>query len=335
MPWQPPLSNKPATGITLPIAWYAGHDAHLPVDGWFKLEAGSRAVLTILTSFASHVTVIRDLLGYSAPGDGGIRRALPSQHPVYNYLWASEISGIQWFKADGVDQPNGAPQAMWVLLTVVYTCPEYELKSDQDVGGDETQRYVTWNPGNSRTQFVTNEQQQMVFSNDNPAPYVGNVVKSKPGRRVQHWLPQAVWHQVPTQTIMGGSYGIPANMAAATGTVNSGAIFNMQAGTALFMDPEVQPIMAPTSPGTVGATGVVPRLWNCRLQWDWFDPAPRAGQKRGHNLVPIPGSPTGAWGEIVTGITFWPSQFGGVAIPQPGGASLYPSSDHEQIFKPV
>lgn len=313
-------------GLIVDGDWFSGGQAYTQSDAWFKHES-ARAVLTLKCDFATHVDNIEKILGTNRRRGQKLVRQLPLAHPLYPTLVATEIAGLKFMKPEGC--PNGAPVARTVHIVIVFTGLPYNQLKDDEIGDDESKRFVTVYPS-SRTQFL-NEERGLTYSFTdqapepwyNPAAKKGYQLKVPPARVVQHVILRIKFFLVPANYLL-DEFGLPRNILQRVGRVNDKAFLGLPANTCLLMDPELEPL--------TGYSGInnpnTRRLFNVVLTVDYFDP-PHEGAIGGHNSAPLPGHPDGKYAEVRA------DPYVAAGKPFGGGGRLYVATNLEFCFKAV
>jgi hypothetical protein len=347
----PIIQNQP-----LKFKWRCVADSEGPETGEFDL-AESRATMTIdvdLSRPAERITllqVIADIVGYPAvswptfaqvqsgqytqaqlsglltSGIGGIlTRKLPWQHPRFSFMWASKIGNVlgRQFKSKKWSPVTSLPYSEYnyYRLTILYTTPPYEVRTDTQVGADpvgltqgaEFLRFTQMEDPEAAIENLTRQGAYLRWTNNSPGGYppgaAGNI--AIPGGGINIRVPKLyykfTWHQVPKVGLF-GTIGIarPTNIMNCMGKINGFAFpqdypdWQFPPDTLLFLKPTWKAETVPLTSdlmGDVNAT-YMPRTYRVTFHCLYFNPPtqPFGGVENrgyppvvGHNGVPAPGS---------------------------------------------
>lgn len=311
MAWAPPFETK--TGLDgVAVAYFTSRDGS-GIDAWFK-SGSSRVVLQVIMPWSQLVTFVRQAIGYAAPDTNNtMHRQLPWACQLMPWFFLDEIAGIRPLKVVGKDGPGGGPVAKWVICTCVFVSLPYDVLSDGAIE-DEGDRFVQVFPG-SRSQFLTGSRSETwTYAVDTPADYRGRPIQGPPpARLVTHIMLRIKWFHVAGGYLLSDNL-VPSTILDRVGKVNQTTFFGYAPGEVLLMDPDLEPEIAPCSPGAIGAPGNVARMFNVTITLDCLK-VPTNGGRGGHLSVPLPNDANGYWGEI-----------------QSNGATRYKLADLTKIF---
>ena len=320
-----PLNLQPIPGLAVPGLYYHGH-GHAATDAYFKND-GARAVLTIIVAGDMDVAAIKSLLGYPKDDGANLQRQLPLAHPVYDWLYCTEISGIkQGGSPISLGDDGDTPICAYAWITAVYTSPVYDLLAD---GGPEYMRYCTLRiQPYIQTLALTNGVYLKYTDPATPVAYKSVVAQGSFNVLVPRAKVILRWWMVPG-TYCCDANGFPTKILALAGRVNSVIFLGRNPGELLMMSPNTEPVTAPVKPGDIGAPAgaTVSRLYNVDVYMEYLS-VPVVGAIYGHLTTPLPGDPQGRWAG--TSATFSPPDVGAPLV-QP----LYQSLPFSTAFDHV
>ena len=261
-----------------------------------------------------------------------LKRILPWRHPYWTQLWCTRIGSVKPHQPTGnlvtwavpadvqTGDVTGSPVTEYTLalLTLQFTRPNYTILADDDINGDESNRYLDrfWKPN---VQMLSREGQVFVYSEGAVSPG-GPLNKQFPGsvgQKLMHLKLQRTWYQLPEAAVY-DSNGMPSVLVRFMGRVSSATFMGMTAGTVLLegLDITPQPLQIPSD--LMGITSKsVQNQYNVSFNIDYFDPPLGASATtRGHNTMPWAGN--GKWYKVVS---------------QVGGFTPFETADMNSMFK--
>jgi hypothetical protein len=335
--------NADGSGLKFPWDWYQGPNDGAQSGSWryennritdvmqvdYGSYIGGQAVKVGNVVAGGGPCAPAQIMGY-AIDTGGLSRVLPLRHPVFYWLWASEITNVQHMGFIGGAQPDGpyGPVSLYArtLLTIVFTTLPYLVLTDAQAAGQEWRRFVQKRSKNV-ARFISMPKQAFEF-NYGPAGITGVTINQSIGILISSATITYTWYQVPETYIYsttGGSYA--PNIRQAEGKVNQNSFDGYDSGTLLCESTDIDTMEAPCDPVTLGLDpNKPPRLYKVTLQFKWFEPPPANSglyQNNGHNTEP---AADGNWYGVVT--TPQPGSGGGGG----GGATKYQPYDFTKIF---
>lgn len=254
--------------------------------------------------------VVPRILGYPSVVDGigntitRISRSLPMAHPLFPWLYATAITDVRGIKQTGIK--NGLSSYDRAILTIAFTSLNYNILSDAQLPNfsiganefpNESLRFVVKHP-KPKVEYISLDRYFFKYA-EGVSPPNGNTFPLGIGKITVKVDLEWTWCDVPDRAIF-DSNGYAPRIYPLMGTVNSVAFAGCDPGTLLFYPPEFTPRMAPVSPDATGILSVdsagnisnVPRTWDVRFRFGYWDPAPRgvpAGSNKGWNLAIWPG----------------------------------------------
>jgi len=252
-----------------------------------------------------------DILGWSKQQGTGIFRKLPAQHPYFSFLYANRITDIKGIGPRGqvIGRNAGSgPKPMadfkLVRLTVNYGTPPYYMagakgfdKTDPflTAGTSEDKRFLIPSEYDSDTKFAAQRTTFMKWPAEAPAPLTNQPIKDTGGATIAVTKQRITftWVQVPDHGLFPGGFDqnkTSPNIDKCIGRVNSEEFLGYPRGTVLFEGWKPMPrIMGIPSEALGLGFDQLPRSWDVKLQFSFFDPKPLGDEnKRGHNLAPCP-----------------------------------------------
>lgn len=245
------------------------------------------------------IKFVQDMIGWATKSTvfaNKINRRLPFRHPDIPYLYCSGISSVEGIASTGQRLgQQGILCSGWRVLKVgvQFDDPAYNIKANGDF--DESERFVIpdFDPS---TEFIQRDLSTFIWPAATPNLGLTPVLGSKGATiSVSKQRRTYIWVQVPDDGLFtaGGfdKFGATAeNIERCVGKVNDGDFLGCAAGTLLLESWKPEPIVMPVPPLQLGKGPTdVPRAWNVRLTFLFFDPQPRGDDTiRGHNLVPCP-----------------------------------------------
>lgn len=236
----------------------------------------------------------QDVLGWSQrrKGTNLIERHLPAQHADYRQLWATSISGAEGLAPTGSREGSVSGDSVPAFKTrrvrLTYSTPNYDVLDDQEIES-EWQRYLVLEDCEPITEFFRRNAGAFRYAD----PTVGGVIPGSSGaaQLIQKQRYTYLWMQVPDEGLYtAGGFaqgGRAKRIEELLGKVNSEIFMGWPKGTILFEAWKAIPRM---SLGDPLFGNRLPRSWNVRLQFVYFDPptpnGPNSNDPRGHNLYP-------------------------------------------------
>ena len=258
----------------------------------------TRAAFTVDIPFTYLDPVAGLICGYPsgfAPG-GNIQRSLPVQHPNLYWMWAKNISQVQFGTPNAVLNSQLGAQVHytgypWARLTIEFWQPTYAITADGGIT-NEWERFVDWNI-EPAGEFLTRP--QGVFKWTAGGPQNGMTFNGQRNLYVPKKRIKAIWHQVPE---LGLFPSLKANVGdfhstlldQGVGCVNGATFMGLPAGTMLCeawgCEPEFVPVNPSNMGGTIDLSWHTARVWNVFISLLHFDPQYGVNTSRGHNLFP-------------------------------------------------
>lgn len=328
MPGQAPFPTNPYPPIspTVPTWQYVGGTG--AINGNFGI--GSSQVTEYWdVPDTDVVQFVQEFLGWSVKSGTRIARNNPARHPYYPYLRASRITGLEGIGPNGIRSATYGMTASWKLirLSVQFETPPYQILEDNQVTISEFQRNIVPEDFDAETEFIQRGGGQFQFPSGTPG--LSNLtIQGSVAQRVGKEKKTYLWVNVPDDGLFdsGGfdNGGFATNMEAAVGTVNDAYFFDYPPGTLLMLGWKPISRTMPVDPSVLspGNPNIVPRAWDVKIVFSYFDPPPGDVTKLGHNLVPHP----------TNGLWYRAFQFGKADTSQ---YWRYPTSNFYNIFEMV
>ena len=293
----PTLNVQAGSGLT--FAWTELAGTESLGDALFEND-NSQVTMQILIKFNDRETAVNQILGYSFKNvtNNRLNRVLPMKHPDWYWYYATAITGVQHINPLGkiTKGRGGFANYEYTKLTIRFNTLPYRVRTDIEVGGDESQRFIEkrFRPS---AEILSSDRGQWFFQA--PAPSAGTAIKGSVGYPISKGLVEMIWHNVAKKYVLNDA-GIPSRLMAAVNKVNDAQFQGFPPGTLLLQAPDLAPIASPFDPQLFGLEAGEPaRMYRVTLPFLWFDP-PTTGAVRGHVLAPDPASATGQWFEIKT-----------------------------------
>jgi hypothetical protein len=266
-------------------------------------ERSSRALLEVYVPKESVQEIPKYFLGAAAierrSEDGSIppliRRTLPYQHPLWPWLWCTSINvkGLMMAPNNGPHFIGQGPAGRYdqyetYIVEAFFSHLNYAVRSDADVAGNEQLRWVEEPLPTPYNDVIHLEGGQLQFT-DGPGA-ARPVLAEGINIRVAKLNLKLIWRQIPRDYIR-NSFGIPTQLLASQGTVNSAPFRGIPAGQLLLDGVEdAGTTPAPVGPYEAGLTFPYdpPIYDNIALMFKFFP--------LGWNNLPFPGD--GRWYEV-------------------------------------
>lgn len=279
-------------GLVLSVPWteYVGKSVQAVAESTWATDANS-AVMVIDVNAGGSEKAKADLLGYAqrieVNGVPRLHRNLPARHPRWPWMVCTRVVAKDYKFLEKADYLAGPAAAYhFTRLTCVFTTVPYNVISDSDLsqyGSAEWNRFteIYYEPG---LETITPDRGAFKWA-DGPGA----------GTDINFGLPQLlskptirmVWRDVPENCLYDVD-GIPTNVEALQGRVNSATFRGHPAGTLLCISAKTMPRYAPVAPSLVGLNDDhnPPRVFDVEYLLKKFDPPYGNASYRGHNLGP-------------------------------------------------
>lgn len=286
-------------------------------DAAFGYADGNQATLSIFVYEDDLLTAIADLLGSQEANFGGgsgsttLDRKLPAQHPNFDWLFCSRITGIRPYRfkekglAGGTTQNGllGGARSRYDLyvITAVFSQPKFRMFTDAQLdaqaGAGPRPEWLRFTERVAQpTTFVLSREAGQSFryvEDDGAGQPPANTNVPTP---VPQFLNQVdyniLWRRVPYIGFYGNAGdGPPQNQLDALSKVNDADFMGFPAGTLLFKSFRVQNVEDPVSPSAFGlnvAAGDTSLVVDVELVLTYFNPPAGAASPitLGWNLAP-------------------------------------------------
>lgn len=331
-------------------------DSESPETASFTNESSRAVLLLKITPSAGAMTTVNllgpilNILGYSQYNSSlttRMNRVLPLQHPMFGWMFATEIGGVQGrgprAGVPAADRHIAAGTPGWQAyqhyrFAVVFTSVKYAVKRNDPAQQSELYRFVERHhqlgleniarPGNAFRWMAG-------------TPYAGSPVHQSFVARAPKGVVTYVWKNV-TRYGLFGQRGTdwPRNISNGIGKVNEFEFDGALPGQLLMLQPKVVPLCTPFS---IGASGPIPTSigrgtaelnigYDIEFSFEYIDP-PKAPanlfnydvaplwKRQGHHLFPPPPG--------VARHYWYPATQDGTAA----GDTLYQPYDFRKLFK--
>jgi hypothetical protein len=294
----PVTVGETAPGLTFPWAEFISRSGHT-MDGSFSHQ-GSRATMRIMINASDFVNTngngaLGQILGYSNWLNGGVtfHRQLPMIHPIFPWLYCTQVSGVQPLRPLGrkggekskVVGGGGSYQGYErYILTLGFASLPYFVLADATVT-TEDRRFVIKNCKPS-SKFLSLQGGIFNFAD---GPSLNTPFANSTGQLVAKKLIELTWVNTAQAFTAPQPVGEATQLDSLIGSVNADAVFlGKPQGTLYFDSYEQIPVEAPVSPGVVGVGAGPPLMWTIKLRLVYFNPPAGNPNFRGHNLFPSP-----------------------------------------------
>ena len=254
MPVSPPFITQQTSAISLSIQYWES------VEGYSESadsEGNVTATRVLYCEWADRKDFCRALLGFSRVGFAGseivLRRSLPEKHPDIPAMYCVRAdmiggkgtpqhqhdSGLIAFYAAALpaNMLGGRPGGYAYFRTEWKMLP-WDVKRDNEIGGDETARYV------ERTEIFSGES---ITLPGKCFRFSTVIAPAATGRTIPEGLPKLVlggelhmkWMQIPSQDNRLPA-GLRANIRACVNRVNQTTFEGYDSGTLLCLAPQIE-----------------------------------------------------------------------------------------------
>lgn len=294
------IDVPPGQGLNFPIQWAEKIDDRSPNSDQFAVDR-SVAELVGIIDWDLQYDAIGGILGYQYTDENTkkLKRVCPIRHPRFRWMHATRIFGMQGITPEGkvtrqvLGAPAGDPDRVnaWmayrkVQFTVSFEALPYEILRDDEVAG-EFDRFVEPMPDPGED-VIEQQAGTLVFAEggggtepvagESNFPRTIGIIAAKNFIRLK-------WHKVPEDFISpnrGISY---PQFDAVLGKVNDAEFLGMPAGTLMARAPKIHRYAQSVNPRDRASPSM---LCDVEVCFQFYDPSPRKGGARGHNLMPYP-----------------------------------------------
>lgn len=283
------------------IQWQERIDARSPNSSQFAINR-SQAELVAIMPWGAEGDAIKQILGYQYVDTVGQKlcRVLPLRHPRYRWLFGSRIHGLRGLNPTGKtvavalgEGPGGASRLRaWMAyekieFTVLFEPVPYRVLRDDEITS-EADRFVEPmpQPGEDVIQQQASTMKFAEGSGTGGEPVSGGsgtVFPRTLGVIAAKNFYTLRWHRVSLDFVSGDRGISFPQFEAVLGKVNDAEFLGKPAGTLLFRAPKIN--IYPQSVNVLDESEPS-LLADIDLTFHFYDPSPRGGSARGHNLVP-------------------------------------------------